>query len=455
MVAIAAVWLVLAGQIWIFRRRLPRGTKLAIDFALAMYVLTFYLGISWLFVFQEKAIDSYYGGAMNAPIVSYISVLLLASLPLIVIPPCVYFFYRTVFFRLGTGGGMTRPIKEGAIWIGVLLTLLLIIVFNGGNLLLLVLNTLNDFRGTVGVFDIYARRQELFESLSSLQTGVLYGTLPACAAILLFFRGRVWLLARGVGLLVAISTVVGNIGLFQVGPVMVFGLMCLFCYLVLHERKVKLRWLLVFGAVGFATLAAYHAVKTDSAGSGDNRSNLVLAFSLRMPIALPYLFEMNQVAPDRVSKTDSLPHELGEFMFPNLATVGRRFVAMPVPGFIGSWFRLGAAASLITLVIAGFFIAGCGWLLRSRRVLTGAQDHTRSLMAAILVVPLLYYLFQVSLSDVLLSSYSVVYVCIPIVLITFINSVLRLLAFKPRLDQTGESKLCKCGGDNEASTSRS
>jgi hypothetical protein len=412
---VAILWSFTALQFLFFRRQLPRMSRLALDFSLLMYLVTFYFGLSWLFIFQGEAINQYFNGAMDIPDIDYWSALWLSSLPLIIIPGTVYILNVKILGRYQTSKVSKNGISDTSVWVGVAVTTCLVMLFSGGTMLTLARNAIEDLAGTTGIVAMYARRKELFESMTSVQTGLLYGTLPACATLLLFYSGRKPLTAKFIGLLLGVVAVVLNAGLFQIGPILVFGLTCSFCYVGLNLDKIRFGRIALIVLTGFIVLNAYHALKT---ADDDNGQNILFSLALRMPIALPYLYQMDQSAPELIENTDSLSHELGEFMFPNLATAGFRFVAMPLPAFIHSWFVAGGLVCILTLIGAGLGIAVCGRLLEK-------GDESRSkpkfVMASVFTSPLLYYLFQISFKDVFFSSYSIFYVAIPIAAISLLS----------------------------------
>ncbi len=416
---VLAVWLGCALLVWSVRRHLRTGVRLSLDFTLGLYTVTFFVGACWFFVLQEAGIDRYFGGAMSAPDAPYALLLLLSSLPYLVIPPIAWLVQKTLPRR-------RRPIphravRDLALWIGVCLSLLLVAAFMGSHAVVLVQNTFSDLSGTSNIIELYSRRRELFESLSSIQTGLLYGTLPACAALMLFHVGRARRLTLGFGGLLAALAVVINAGLFQIGPVLAFGLICAFCFVASRFGRVRLKQLLILGAAGAVALAMYHSFKVTDR---DDEPNFALQLALRMPVALPYLFQMERETRDQPVQTELLPFELGEFMFPEFNSA-RRFISMPQPAFITAWYGGGVPAAVGVLAIIAGFVAMAGSTLR----LTRQPRDGRLVMKAILISPILYYSFQSSLLTVLLSSYSSAYLAIPVVLVLCIDRLLSTVSW--------------------------
>lgn len=396
------------------RRQLDVGPRLALDFTLVLYLLTFFVGSAWLFVYQAAAIDSYFSGAMTAPRVDYGALLALAAAPLLVLPIGAVLATRG-FAQGGRAAVPVRPVHTAAVWIGVGIALVIAFAVAGGSMRVLLGNATSDLTSASGLVEIYARRRELFESLSSLQGGVLYGTLPACAALLLFQEGRLRWLNRAVGAAVAALAVLVNAGLFQIGPVLVFGLMCVFCLVARHRNRIRARDLLALGAAGMLLLGGYLSLKTTER---EQELGVALQVSMRMPIALPYLFEMAENEPRMLERSDSLPHDLGEYMFPEFAGV-ERFVAMPQPSFVSAFFSDGVLAALATLLgIVALIVAGGALLQR-------AMAQGRSQFVAVVLGPTLYYAFQIDLAQVLISSYGAVYVALPVVVALAADGVLQ------------------------------
>jgi hypothetical protein len=422
---LAGTYVACLAVIWPCRRALPSGTRLAFDFCLLLYAVTFHAGSSWLFLFQEDAINAYFGNAMAPPSgVSYTSVLLMSSLPLVVVPVSALLVHRLLGPIKPLSGSARQPVRETAIWLGVAISLVGIAAVNGELIFSLVRNAILELGATSTLGELYARRREALESLSALDTGLLYSTLPACAALLLFHAGtKHRLAARVLGAVLAALTVLVNAGLFQIAPVLAFGLMCAFCLIVRHRDRIKPRHMVAAGVAAMLVLGSYLSIKSTER---DDNVSVALQLALRMPVALPYLFQMADQDPELVESSDGLAFDLGEFMFPELRT-RERFIAMPQPSFVNAWFQSGPVASLATLIVIGALVAmGGRWLHRAM-----AQKGTRPVMVAIALAPALYYSFQVTLAEVLVSSYGVVYVILPLVLVWGIGHLLRLAGPAP------------------------
>lgn len=398
-------YLTCAAVIWSCRRSFPAGIRLAFDFCMALYLVTFHAGSSWLFVFQDAAIHAYFGGALApADNVPYGGLLMLSTLPLLVVPVAAWTVHRLV-------GRLPRkvnaePPREAALWLGVALALAIVLAFTGELIPNLVGASLTQFGSTSTLGELYARRRESFEALNSIQAGLIYSTLPACSALLLFHGTSHSVAARLAGAALAVVAVLANIGLFQVGPLLAFGLMCALCMIVRYRERIRLRHAVVVTAAVMSLLGSYLAMK---GSERDDNVSVPLQVMLRMPVALPYLFQMAREDPQAVAASSALPFDLGEFMFPELRT-RERFVAMPQPSHVNAWFQSGALALMATLFVVGGCVAlGGRWLHRSMRA--GAK----SMSASIALAPLLYYVFQVTLTEVLLSSYGMLYVSLPLI----------------------------------------
>jgi hypothetical protein len=415
---VLALYGLCAGVFLSCHRALTSGIRLCLSFSLAMYVFTFHAGCAWLFVWRDSAIGEYFDGAMNIPEVNWEILLITASLPLFFIPLVVLCLSQ--FFLSKRGREIRHPVKASAIWGGVVLALAIWVASSGHLVIPLFENSLSDLTSTSGLLDLYTRRREQLGALSSFQAGFLYSTVPACATVLLFIGGSRRWVGRVIGILLAVVAIILNAGLFQIGPILAFGLMVVFCVLAQRERGIPLRQVLTFGVVGLMVFGAYLSLKDTGR---TKETPVVLELALRMPIALPYLFQMSQERPHLVNETDSLPHELGEFMFPEFAGLGR-FVAMPQPAFVSSWFQWGPGAAALTLAAIGLLISVGGRLLDLAR--SDVSGRYVVLVAVGIAAPL-YYSFQVTLIDVLVSSYGLIYVGLPSLLVVGVNYGLRIL----------------------------
>jgi hypothetical protein len=390
----AIIMLVLWKPLW---RNLGAGTRIVFGFTLGMYALSYLAGVLLLFVGREALIDKYYSGALPAPHATPYSVLLtIAVLPLPVVSLSIWLFHRR-------GKALIIDQHDGrdGDWsdrYAVLITIGLALFLTRGILAELMANALNGITQTGGLIDLYARRMATFEALSTLQGGMIYGSIPACAALLLFQNKSVW---RYFGIIVTALTLLLNIGLFQIGPILAFGLTILLIWLLLSKPNQSGRKLIIAFMTGFGIFSLYQGLKGDSSGQ------ILTHLLLRMPIALPYLWEYSQVSPLEIAASDSLSHDLGEFMFPELRRL-ERFVAMPQPAFIAAYFQYGLTASIVLLFLIGIGLALIGQMLdRSRQ-------RRQRVWIAVSFTPVMYYLFQVDIANALISSYSFIFSLLPV-----------------------------------------
>lgn len=388
------IFLVLSRPLW---RNLGTGTRIVFGFTLGIYALSYLAGVLLLFIGREALIDRYYSGALPAPRAAPYGVLLaIAALPLPVMTLSIWLFNRrgeVLMLDQDDGRDGSWPDR-----FAVLITIGLALFLTRGILVGLVENALSGIAQTGGLTDLYARRMATFETMSALQGGMIYGSLPACAALLLLQRNSAW---RYLGIIVTALTLLLNIGLFQIGPILVFGLTMLFIWVLISKPGQLGRVLIIALMAGFGFFSLYQGLKGDSSGQ------IVEHLLLRMPIALPYLWEYSQVSPLELAASDSLSHDLGEFMFPELRRV-ERFVAMPQPAFIAAYFQYGLAASLALLGLAGVGLALLG------RMLDRARQRRQRVLIAVSFAPAMYYFFQVDIADALISSYSFVFSLLPV-----------------------------------------
>lgn len=388
--------LVLWKRLW---RDLGTGSRIVLGFTLGMYALTYLGGTILLFIGREALIEHYYSGALRAPNATpYGALLTLAALPIPVVSLSLWLFRRRRRVVLpdpdnGRDGGWSDRLA-------VVMTMGFALFLTRGLVAELMENALSGIAETGGLVDLYARRMATFETMSALQGGMVYGTIPACAAMLLFQRSSLW---RYLGAGIAALALVLNIGLFQIGPLLVFGLTALTSWLLLSNPRQFRQTLVIAAIIGCGLFVLYQGLKGDASGT------VLTHLLLRMPIGLPYLWEYSQIAPLELVASSSLSHDLGEYMFPELRRF-ERFVAMPQPAFVAAYFQYGPAASVALLCLVGFGVALVG------RLLDRFWQRRHRVWIAVAFTPAMYYVFQVSLTEVLLSSYSFVFSVLPVVI---------------------------------------
>ena len=391
------------------RRRLPLGPRVALEYCMGLYVLIYFLGATRLYLWQEAVVDDYYAGHGPLPIdLSWDDVLLVAALPLLIVPWFVLLLQETT-------GTLWRSFPQGGRIGGVALGMGAGLGFGAGIALVapqipdLLNSAWNELLATEGLKDLYARRREVFSGMRAMHAGLIYGTLPACAALLMFERGRERFALRTAGLCMAAIAVVLMLGTFQIGPVMSFVLMLAFCFHAFTARR--LRWLPVLLIVvsGLGVLKLYSSLKED----GKTRQDSLLTFVMRMPIALPFALEMKQEAPQLVESTDSMPHELAEFMDAEFRR-GERFASMALPGFVIGWMTDGAAGAIFSLALIALLVFAGGNALECAGIST--RPGRGVALLSVMLGPALYYAFQIDLASVFVSSYGVLYLAIPVLL---------------------------------------
>lgn len=410
----ALLLLGLSWLLWTWAARnlhgLTLGVRRAVAFALSMYILTFFVGAAWLFVAQARVVEAYFSGYVPAPgRAPYGLLLLLAALPLVIVP----WVARCAAARLrpATNDADEPSAAPHSSWPALAASAVVVaaVVLSSGQLLPALLdNALGGISQTEGLAALYARREEAFAELGAAQAGLLYGSLPACAALLLFSRGQAQWLARTLGAVLLIAAVVLNLGLFQIGPLMAIGLMLVFASIVRRRAPVRVSRLLAAALAALLLFTAYQSLKTtESAGASDAATQALL----RVPIGLPFLWQFAAEEPRTLAQSDSVSHDLGEFMFPELRRL-ERFVSMVQPSFVVTFFQHGLLACLAVLVaIGGIAFVGGRALDAAHR----SGDPLRPVMVATVLSPALYYPFQTPLLDVLVSSYGVLWPALPVV----------------------------------------
>lgn len=394
------------------KQKLCAGQFSLIVYCMTMYVLTYYIGAVWLFIFQEKAIDDYFRGALWTPKAPWEFLFILASAPILLVPSLLLIMNR---INITPNFAKQRaPIKSKSITYGLLVSLIIIAVGVNAKLLNL-LNNLNIF-GEIAedASNLYKSRQEIFEVLSSYQAGMIYSSLATVTSISLFAADRNTPTRRFYAYVILAATILLNLAMHQVGPILTLLLTLTFTHKIINPKQISLGKYLALGAILATVLSIYTAFKSQE-------SELVLPALLmtllRMPISLPYLHDMHEQDPDLVRNSTSLPHDLGDYMFPNLTSVSG-FLATPQPAFVVAAYQTGLTSSVIVLFIVAIVISLGGRLLTT---LISSGDRTRIAMVLCVITPTLLYIFQTSLSDVFISSYGVIYLIFPIMTIAILN----------------------------------
>lgn len=385
-------------------RRLPLGPRIALVFCLGLYVATLFLGAARLFVLREVAILDYYrhGGYLPTG-TSWNELLVLAVLPLVVLPWAALLLQP--FFGIAARQMPALPRIDGfSLWLGVALCSALGLAVLAPLIPMLITNAWTEFVQTEGLQDLYQKRRDLFRELRALYPGLIYSALPACAGVLLCEQGRGRKVARAAGLALAGLAILLMLGTFQIVPILAFVLMIAFCFLAFTARRLRVLPFVLFGLVGIGVLQMYSAVKH----KGEAESRPLLSFVMRMPIALPYAIDMKDAAPAVVQSTNSMPHELADFMDGKQRS--DRFSAMALPGYVIAWMKHDLPGALVSLfAIVGLILIGGNALQRAGV----AHEPGRGVaLIAVILGPALYYAFQISLVDLFVSSYGLLYLAV-------------------------------------------
>ncbi|MDP5280675.1 hypothetical protein Q9Q95_17245 [Sphingomonas sp. DG1-23] len=421
-IAIALLVLIVAGFSWASARKiLGPWHRLPLDFALAMLTATYTFGCGILYLFQIEYLHRFYGnGAFLPTRTSFTLILALAALPYLVVP------WSTVviagFGRAGLPARIARAQALPPIRYDSLIIASLIILIGSGLILAPVLptlasNALGDLFSITSAASLYTQRQLVFQNVTFLQGGIVYSVLPSLAAVILFWPGRWVFLSRVSGIALAVFATLMNLGMFQIGPTLSFFLTCTFCYFATRGGKVRTLAVAVVTSMVLIILTLYSTIKV----TGNQLSQIEL-FLMRLPIPLPYLIQMASEKPNVDSEFISLPHELGEYMFPELRSA-QRFVAMPQPAYIDAWFTYHPVISLAVLVLIGGMIVWFGNRLALSGFGSGGRN-SRLILWASVAAPTLYYAFQVDIFALFTSAYSVTFVILPAIGILIVNRMM-------------------------------
>ena len=180
----------------------------------------------------------------------------------------------------------------------------------------------------------------------------------------------------------------------------------------------RISTLLVFVAVSVIVFQAYDTIKYGA----ENERSIIAHLLLRMPSPTPLLVEIVADAPFGAFLWEEVPLVLGEYISPRSS--GSSLVAYyPQPAHIDAWAKLGVFGLLLILCMVALFLHWIGHLLiemsRDSKV-----ERSYLALASVSSAPLMYYVFQVSLPDSLISSYSIAYWCVPgIVIVTLLKVV--------------------------------
>ncbi|MEM9141008.1 MAG: hypothetical protein AAGB15_14370, partial [Pseudomonadota bacterium] len=273
--------------------------------------------------------------------------------------------------------------------------------------------------GIGGIVQLYEMREAVFSTIRFHESGVLYGTLPALSAVLLFYKGRNQQVVRVIAVLIAFLTIILNLGMFQIAPISAFVLIVIFMHLHLAgNRSIDVRRVALFFGI-FVLFGIYNAMKAD--GANFQQFSVFVDVLLRMPSATPYLFEMKTISDAALPPGSSLPTELGLFMFPGQDAL-QGFIAMPQPAYLVDWFESGPAFSFVMQLVA---LLIPGWLAR---VFVSGMRTQMDFMGVCVIYAIahyIYYILQTGYQDLLLSGYSIFFPLLPLIVYALINGLVR------------------------------
>lgn len=410
-----AVW-----QVYLYSRKNVGGfTHVFLKFMFFAYSITYFAGLSIIFVTDGTVLQSYFGGSMHVPgTISYWTVWLMGAAPyavyalIAVLPPFVLGAARDEAVQ---GGDKTSSFPAAIVTALMVFGAAIAVLWP--NILPLLSNAMSLAGGISGFGQLYEMRQAVFSDMGLIETGFLYGSLPALCAGLLFYDGPQRVLVRLAAVPIGAMTLLLNLGMFQIAPISACILIVIFLHVHLDRsqlRLIKRVGLFIAVLMGYS---AYSLLK--GIGAGFQQFSVALEVLLRMPSATPYLFEMKQVSDAPLSHGASLANELGYYMFPGL-DLFEGFLAMPQPGFLAVWFHNGLAYSLIALLLV---LMVPSWLARIFVTNTRMRFDFMGVGIIYVIAHYVYYAFQTTFFELLISSYSVLFPMVPIVCYAFAKAL--------------------------------
>jgi hypothetical protein len=415
---ILCILLVALGLNYLFvRRKLNYAVHLPLDFALALYLLTFATGCFILYLFGTEYLVYIFGYGQFLPSrTSYDLVLVIAAAPFAVVPWMTLAFDRLLRLR---SGPVRRHLQvaDFSMWLGTMG------VFTISSIILapvagpLISNAAVGMQNTVDLFQLYEQRRATFDSVSWLQGGIIYTTLPSIATILLFWPTADRRATIVVGGFVGIVALLLNVGTFQIGPTLAFVLTYAFCFVAVSGGRINLRRIALPSLFGVALLALYSIIKTSG-----YEVDAIQAYLLRLPAALPYLIQYAGEQPGAVQGENfTLTYDLASYMYPELVQYAG-WVATPQPAFVDAYFTFNIFASAIMLGMISLFIVITSRFFYSSWISEGRARPT-AIFTAVIAAPVLYYSFQVDFMSFFNSAYSGLFALPPILATLFVNAL--------------------------------
>lgn len=402
---------------FIVRRKLSYPVRLPLDFALGMYLITFAIGCFLLYLFGTEYLFYVFGYGQFLPSrTSYDLVLTVSIAPLAVVPWMTLAVDR--LFPLGRGAARLRiQVADLSMWVGVLGTFIICMIMLfpvAGSLLS---NAIVGMQNTADLSQLYQQRRDTFNSVTWLQGGIIYTTLPTIATILFFWPTNHRKINIAFGVFVGIMAILLNVGTFQIGPALSFVLTYAFCFVAVSGGRVELRKIALPVLFGSLVLAAYSVVKA----SGYD-VDPVQAYLLRLPAALPYLIQFASEQPGAVQGDSfTLAFDLALYMYPDLVQYAG-WVATPQPAFVDAYFTFNILAAAIVLAMISIFIVATSRFLASSWMV-GEHNSPLVIFTSVIAAPTLYYSFQVDFMSLFNSAYSALFALPPIIVILLVNSL--------------------------------
>lgn len=419
----AMLWTILS-ILYKFANQNFRGVQgVLFKFTCLSYLITYFIGATAIFVFGEAALAAYFHTLVfPTSHAQNLTVFLLGAIPFSTLAIISFLLNSRVEGR--TNATHTQPsyFADRRTTRRVLATAFLVIapalILLGQDIPKLIINSVS-LGDISGLRNLYLARGAALDNFNFVQAGLLYGALPALAAGLMQYDGPKSIFIRLAAIFVTALLIILNLGLFQVAPLFAFLLiLSIMKYLGSSHRIFNFRYLLVGGFL-FLIYSIYASLKVS--GSVNSAGDLLLQIFMRMPVASPYLVDMKQQYAGSVLASDYVPRLLGYHMFPGIRSVGGH-ISMPQPSFLVTWYHFGVLASL-----SAFFVALLLPFWLSKALVTG-REAPGGFQRAVLTYSLchyIYYLFQTSHNETIISSYGIIFPLIPYIIFSVLSIVSR------------------------------
>jgi hypothetical protein len=396
--------------------RRTKGSKLPLIVYCIAYGLTTVIGATIISVQHGGLLWALYGGGLDTSVLTdydSLSYDFLLFAPFIIVPFTIIFVsrLRTGYVSSVVNRFVTAHDVDSYSYIFVLVLFSGYCFFTLYRFGYLSLNNVLHLEGDfVGAMEL---RSEIFARLGRVFFGLLYTGLPTLTQIALYkaFKTGEWKW-RYCFFSVVFMTVFLVLLTAQKSPLFVYFLSLVLGYVVLKGTK---PWLLIAaGGGGFLLL---NLIQGFVLGAWQAIQGFYLII-FRTANSFPYYLNIYpSVVPYRgidialdligLSARPDQPETVFNFMYPTVTWVQG---TSPAPAHVAAYSQAGMWFAVVTLVFIGWYLHFLSELRTTRDSVFGYALFVEGLIAA-------YYLTQITVRDVLLTGYGLVWVAIPIVLL--------------------------------------